>query len=229
VRHLGYETQGTVGVDLRPQDRIEALKGSSRVRAVSQDLASVLAEKPGARFVEVKGICSERCLTFLAIESVLVPSVGIVPKEHPDVGGVLARRSVPSVYPSPDLEKDQSWQGRDVDGSAAGQCDRDGRRQGLDETRYAHDLAALRGPSDASVGSLHTTERNDVQALISMPKTMRWTVSRETTRSDESLAQALKDVPATNSQRQVRVLGGSLRIDAMRMNEEEVASGGAYQ
>jgi hypothetical protein len=58
---------------------------------------------------------------------------------------------------------------------------------------------------------------------------MRGTVSGELPRSDESLAQALEVVPAIDSQRHVRVLGGSLRIDAVRMNEEEVASGGAYQ
>ena len=58
---------------------------------------------------------------------------------------------------------------------------------------------------------------------------MRGTVSGELPRSQEGLAQALEVVPAIDSQRHVCVLGGSLGIDAMRMDEKEVASGGAYQ
>jgi hypothetical protein len=58
---------------------------------------------------------------------------------------------------------------------------------------------------------------------------MRWTVGREGSRRDESVAHAEKDIPARNRQCQVRVLGGSLQIDAMRMNEDEIARGGTYQ
>src|SRR4051794_39954513 len=55
------------------------------------------------------------------------------------------------------------------------------------------------------------------------------TASREITRSDESLAQALKIVPAINCQRHVRILGSALGIQAVRMKEKEIARGGAYQ
>jgi len=58
---------------------------------------------------------------------------------------------------------------------------------------------------------------------------MRWTVSGEFTRPEESLTQPLKVVPATNSQRHVGVLGGPGGIDAVRMDEEEVARGSADQ
>ncbi len=58
---------------------------------------------------------------------------------------------------------------------------------------------------------------------------MRGTVSGELARSQQSLVQALKVVPAVDSQRHVCVLGGSLGIEAMRMDEQEVASGCAYQ
>jgi hypothetical protein len=75
----------------------------------------------------------------------------------------------------------------------------------------------------------HTTKGDDVQALISTPKTMRRTASRELPRSEESLAQSLKVAPATNSQRQIGILGRSLGIEAVRMYEEDVARGGAYQ
>jgi len=52
--------------------------------------------------------------------AVAVAGVGVVPKEHPDVGGILARRGVPPVCPSPDLEKGQGWQRGDVDGNPPG-------------------------------------------------------------------------------------------------------------
>ena len=58
---------------------------------------------------------------------------------------------------------------------------------------------------------------------------MRWTVSGEFTRPEESLTQPLKVVPATNSQRHVGILGGPRGMDAVRMDEEEVARGSADQ
>ena len=58
---------------------------------------------------------------------------------------------------------------------------------------------------------------------------MRRTVSGEFTRPEESLAQPLKVVPATNGQRHVGILGGPRGTDAVRMDEEEVARGGADQ
>jgi hypothetical protein len=58
---------------------------------------------------------------------------------------------------------------------------------------------------------------------------MLWTVGRETSRCYQSPAQAEKHVPAANSKRQVRVFRRPLCLDPVRMNEEEVASGGAHQ
>jgi hypothetical protein len=186
-RHLSDEPQRTVGIDLGPQDRIEALKGSSQVRAVSQNLAGVFAQEPSSRRFKVESECGECGLAFFAVEPILVACVGVVPKEHPDVGGILARRGGPPVRPSPDLEKGKGRQRGDVDGNTAGQLHRDGRCQSLGETRDAHDLSALRGPSDVSVRTLDATEGNDVQALIAKPKAMR-TIDREASRCDEGVA-----------------------------------------
>jgi hypothetical protein len=58
---------------------------------------------------------------------------------------------------------------------------------------------------------------------------MRWTVSGELTRPEESLPQPLKVAPAANSQRHVGILGGPRGMNAVRMDDEEVARGGADQ
>jgi hypothetical protein len=58
---------------------------------------------------------------------------------------------------------------------------------------------------------------------------MRWTVGCEHSRSNEGLAHAEKRIPIPHGQRQVRVFRGSLWLRAMRVNEEDVASGGSDQ
>ena len=55
------------------------------------------------------------------------------------------------------------------------------------------------------------------------------TLSRELSRCEKSLAHTLKVLPASDRQRQVRIFGGSLRIEPVGVNEEEVAGGGADQ
>ncbi len=64
---------------------------------------------------------------------------------------------------------------------------------------------------------------------MSTPKAMRWAVSGKITRPEESLPQPLKVAPATDSQRHVGILGGPRGMEAVRMDEEEVARGGADQ
>ncbi len=54
-RHLRYQPEGAIRIDLRAQDRIESLKRASRVGTVSQDVARILAEQPGACLFEIKG------------------------------------------------------------------------------------------------------------------------------------------------------------------------------
>jgi hypothetical protein len=58
---------------------------------------------------------------------------------------------------------------------------------------------------------------------------MRWTFGRECARREESPAQAEKCLPVADGERQIRVLGGPMHRDAVRMNEEDVASGGTHQ
>lgn len=58
---------------------------------------------------------------------------------------------------------------------------------------------------------------------------MGWTVGRKRSRSDEGLTRAEKRIPIAHGQRQVRVLGGSLWLHAIRVNEEDIASGGSDQ
>jgi hypothetical protein len=125
-----------------------------------------------------------------ARDLLLVPGVGIVPKEHPDVGGILARCGVPPVRPGPDLQESKGRHRGDLDGDLARNSDRDGGRQGLGETGDTHDLGARRGPGDASIRSLDAAEGNDVQPLIAEPKAMQRTLGGEGSRPDESLAQA---------------------------------------
>ena len=105
-RHLRNETQGTVRIDFRPQDRVETRERLASIRTVGQDLACVLAKEPGTGLVEVESVCRER-LAFVAKKPILVAGVGVVTQEHPDVGGVLAGSSVSSVVLCPDLQKGQ--------------------------------------------------------------------------------------------------------------------------
>jgi hypothetical protein len=58
---------------------------------------------------------------------------------------------------------------------------------------------------------------------------MGWTVGRKRSRSDERVMRAEKSIPIPHGQRQVRVFRGSLWLRAMRVNEEDVASGGSDQ
>jgi hypothetical protein len=58
---------------------------------------------------------------------------------------------------------------------------------------------------------------------------MSWTFGGERARRKESLAHAEKCLPVWDGERQIRVLGGPLHRDAVRMNEEDVASGGTHQ
>ncbi len=104
IRNRPKRPQGAVDVDLRPQDRIQALKRPPRIKTVGQDLAGVPAKEPGTRQLEVESLCRER-FTFLTVEPILVAGVGVVSQQHPDVGGVLARCDVSSVVPGPDLQK----------------------------------------------------------------------------------------------------------------------------
>ena len=58
---------------------------------------------------------------------------------------------------------------------------------------------------------------------------MRWTVGLKRSRSDEGLTCPEKRIPIAHGQCHVRVLGGSLWFQAMRVNEEDVASRGSDQ
>ena len=75
----------------------------------------MLAKKASPRCLKVEGERGEGGLAFLTVESILVARVGVVPKEHPDVGSVLARDGASPVSPGPDLEKGEGWQWGDVD------------------------------------------------------------------------------------------------------------------
>ena len=79
-----------------------------------------------------------------------------------------------------------------VDASQARFC------ESLESGHSSHDLSALGGPFDASVGPFDATEGDDVEALISTPDAVRRTSRCESPRSEESLAQPLEVLPAFN-------------------------------
>jgi hypothetical protein len=68
-RHLCDQPEGAIRIDLRAQDRVESLKRASRVGTVSQDVARILAEQPGARLFEIK---AERVNDFETATAVLL-------------------------------------------------------------------------------------------------------------------------------------------------------------